>query len=228
MDTIGTPSLSLASPVRSKSLQETRLLLIRHAETSAPQVFHGAESDIGLSDRGHEQARRLAEHLKGLGLGAVYSSAMRRAVATAGPVAAACGLEPTVVPELHERKIGPLSGKGREEGWDVYAQTKARWIAGDLDSTHEGGESFADIAARVLPEIDAIRARHAGESVAVIAHGIVIRVLLLSLLDDRTPADFDAIAIDFASINDLRWDGERWAAHRLNVVVAPSPARPVA
>ncbi|QEH38360.1 Phosphoserine phosphatase 1 [Aquisphaera giovannonii] len=209
-------------------MQKTRLLLIRHAETSAPQVFHGAESDIGLSDRGRDQARRLADHLRGEGLRAVYCSAMRRARDTAGPVADACGLEPVVIPGLHERKIGPLSGLGREEGWEVYAATKARWIAGDLDATHEGGESFAAIAARVLPIIERIAADHPGEAVAVIAHGIVIRVVLLSLLPDRTPADFDSIAIDFASINDLRRDGRTWAARRLNEVVAPSPDRPVA
>ena len=56
----------------------------------------------------------------------------------------------------------------------------------------------------------------------------MIRVLLLSLLDDLPPADFDRIAIDFASINDLRWDGHRWRAEALNQIVAPSPARPVA
>jgi len=56
----------------------------------------------------------------------------------------------------------------------------------------------------------------------------VIRVLLLSLLEGLEPADFDRIAIDFASINDLRWNGTRWKAHALNQVVAPSPVKPVA
>ena len=56
----------------------------------------------------------------------------------------------------------------------------------------------------------------------------MIRVLLLSLLDDLQPADFDRIAIDFASINDLGWDGQRWRCRALNQLVAPSPARPVA
>ena len=37
-----------------------RVFLMRHAETSVPGVFHGAESDIGLSDRGIEQAKAAA------------------------------------------------------------------------------------------------------------------------------------------------------------------------
>jgi len=209
-------------------LQETRLLLIRHAETSAPDVFHGAESDIGLSDWGRRQAAVLAEHLKTPGASALYCSAMERAIATARPVATACGLDLAILPLLHERKIGPLSGLSRDEGWEVYAESKKRWMAGDLEFTHAGGESFAAIRRRVLPVVEELRLRHPDQTVIVIAHGIVIRVLLLSLLDHLQPADFDRIAIDFASINDLRWDGHRWRAHALNQVVAPSPAKPVA
>jgi broad specificity phosphatase PhoE len=203
-------------------------LLIRHAETSAPDVFHGAESDIGLSEWGQRQAAMLADHLRTASASGLYCSGMLRAIDTAAAIAKACHLQPTITPSLHERKIGPLSGLSREEGWTIYAQSKARWMAGDLDFSHQGGESFADIRRRALPVIEDIRRRHNGQTVIVVAHGVVIRVLILSLLEDLQPADFDCIAIDFASINDLRWDGTRWSALSLNQVVAPSPAKPVA
>lgn len=209
-------------------MPETRLLLIRHAETSAPRVFHGAESDVGLSPLGRRQAADLAEHLKSQQPAALYCSAMNRALATARPIGAACGLTATVVPELHERKIGPLSGQSRDEGWAVYEESKRHWLAGDLEFTHEGGESFADIRRRVLPIVESMLDRHAGQTFIVVAHGIVIRVLLLSLLADMGPADFDRVAIDFASINDLRFDGKRWRAVALNQVITPSPDRPLA
>jgi 2,3-bisphosphoglycerate-dependent phosphoglycerate mutase len=209
-------------------LQETRLLLIRHAETSAPDVFHGAESDIGLSAWGEHQAGRLAEALKGRAAHALYSSAMRRAVATAEPIGAACGLSPIIVPRLHERAIGPLSGLSRETGWEIYVESKRRWMSGDLEFTHPGGESFADIHRRVLPVFEELRTRHPGTTIIVVAHGVVIRVTVLSLIEGLEPADFDRIAIDFASINDLIWDGTKWKAHSLNQVIAPSPAKPVA
>lgn len=212
----------------SKTLQETRVLLLRHAETSAPDVFHGAESDIGLSDRGRRQALALAEYLKGKGAGALYCSAMRRALDTAGPIGEACGLTPSVLPALHERKIGPLSGLSREGGWETYAESKRRWIAGDLEYTHEGGESFADIRRRVVPILGGLLALHSGQVFIVVAHGIVLRVLLTSLVDTFSQVDFDRIAIDFASINELAWDGERMRAIALNHVVAASPAKPVA
>jgi broad specificity phosphatase PhoE len=209
-------------------LQETRLLLIRHAETTAPQVFHGAESDVGLSDWGRHQAAMLGDYLKNGGASALYSSALERAVATAAPIGQACGLATIILPALHERKIGPLSGLTREQGWKIYAESKKHWLAGDLEFTHEGGESFADIHRRVLPVIQELRDRHLGRTFIVVAHGVVIRVLLLSLLEGLGHADFDRIAIDFSSINDLRWDGLRWRAQALNQVVAPSSSGPMA
>jgi hypothetical protein len=35
----------------------SRVLLLRHAETASPNVFHGAESDVGLSERGLRECR---------------------------------------------------------------------------------------------------------------------------------------------------------------------------
>jgi 2,3-bisphosphoglycerate-dependent phosphoglycerate mutase len=217
-----------ASKARSKPLQGTRVLLARHAETSAPDYFHGAESDIGLSEHGGQQAERLAEYLFPLGAAAIYSSAMRRAVETAWPIARRCKLEPVAIAALHERKIGPLSGCSREQGWAVYAASKSEWIRGDLDHTHEGGESYNDVRRRVIPVFQELAARHAGQTIIVVAHGMVIRVALTSLLAGSSPGEFDRFAIDFASVNELRFDGAIWTAQTLNHVVAPSPARPVA
>jgi broad specificity phosphatase PhoE len=206
----------------------TRILLARHAETAAPDRFHGAESDVGLSARGFEQAEQLGRWLAGAGASALYCSGLRRAVDTAAPIGRACGLEPIVIADLHERRIGPLSGMSREDGWATYAESKARWIAGNLEASHPGGESFADIRRRVGPILEELAARHRGETIVVVAHGVVIRVALTSLVTGLAPADFDRIAIDFASVNDLWFDGRTWTARALNQVVAPSPTRPVA
>jgi len=204
------------------------VLLLRHAETAAPDRFHGAESDIGLSAWGTRQAELLGESLKELGAVALYSSAMNRAVATAEPIGIACNLVPIVKPGLHERRLGPLSGVSREEGWSIYAQSKSHWIVGNLEYSHPGGESYADIRRRVVPILEDIVASHGGQTVIIVAHGVVIRVVLTSLLAGYQPGDFDRIAIDFASINDLWFDGENWTARELNRVVAASTARPVA
>src|SRR5437660_2574451 len=95
-------------PRRMRSAMATRVWLLRHAETADPRVFHGAESDVGLSERGRRQAEQIAAYLAGLTPApeAVVSSGMRRALDTAWPIARACGLEVRVEPALHERKVG--------------------------------------------------------------------------------------------------------------------------
>jgi 2,3-bisphosphoglycerate-dependent phosphoglycerate mutase len=209
-------------------LECTRLYLARHAETSAPDRFHGAESDIGLSGWGVFQAERLGLWLADRGASAVYSSSMRRAVDTAAFIGRACGIEPVPIAGLHERKIGALSGKSRDEGWATYADTKERWIAGDLEYTHPGGESYAHIRRRVVPIIEDLGLRHRGETIFVVAHGVVIRVVLTSLVPGLAPADFDRIAIDFASVNELFFEGTMWTAGPLNQIVVHSDEPPVA
>ncbi len=197
-------------------LQETRLLLLRHAETSDPNRFHGAESDIGLGERGFRQAEAVAKVLAAERPDELHTSAMTRALQTAKPIGEACSLTPTVLPDLHERKMGRLSGLARSEGLVEYANAKTRWMSGDLDYTHEGGESYSQIKARVIPIIRDRVERVPGKTIVVVAHGVVIRVILTTILEGKGAADFDKYPIDNVAINDLRWDGTRWEALVLN------------
>lgn len=200
----------------------TRVLLLRHAETSAPDCFHGAESDVGLGARGRAQAEAAARHLAALGPDVVICSGMRRALETAEPIAAACGVTIEVVEALHERRMGPLSGRPKVEGWAAYDAARTRWIAGDLDATHDGAESFAQIRDRVVPAFLDLAERHAGKTIVVVAHGVVIRVLLTSLLEDYSPADYDRIAIEFVAVNEIIGEGSCWRAMALGQSVSSS------
>lgn len=194
----------------------TRVLLIRHAETSAPDRFHGAESDVGLGDRGRRQAVHLAGYLSDLGPSAVICSAMRRARDTARPIAEACGVPIRVVEALHERRMPSLSDKAKDAAWGDYLQAMDRWMAGDLDAAPEGDESYAEMRARVVPAYREAVGAFAGRTVVVIAHGLIIRVLLTALLEDHGPAEFARLGIDNCAINDLIWDAGRWQAIALN------------
>jgi broad specificity phosphatase PhoE len=206
----------------------TRILLLRHGETSHPALFHGAESDVGLGPAGRAQAAAVAPWLHAQRPAAVYSSGLRRALETASIIADRCGLPATVREALHERRMGALSGRDRVEGWPLYEAARDRWKAGDLHATHAGGESYASIRDRVLPVLAEIASRHRGGGVVVVAHGVVIRVAGTSLLEGFSPADWDRIGIDFVAVHDLRTDGRRWWHEGLNLNVhdGPAPAAP--
>lgn len=195
----------------------TRVFLVRHGKTTEPGRFHGAESDVGLSARGLEQAKLLARHLAGLGLAAVHSSGLRRALDTAAPIAIACGLELATSDALRECRMGSLSGRRKDEAGAEYDGLIQRWTNGDLDFKLEGGESYRDVARRILEPFQDLSAHRTGGAIAVVTHGIVIRVLLTSLVEGLGPSDFQGIRVRTGSFADLRRDGARWTAADLDV-----------
>jgi broad specificity phosphatase PhoE len=205
-----------------ETLPETRILLLRHAETSAPDRLHGAESDIGLGPRGLQQADAVAAWLGTQRPDALVSSAMSRALQTARPIAGVCGLEIDIVPELHERKMGRYSGMSREEAMPMHRETMRRWMAGESDYALEGCESYVAMRTRVLPVFEKIATRGAARTTIIVAHGMVIRILLTSILDDFGPSNLDRIRIENVAVNDLRRDGKGWRAMALNQSVVPA------
>jgi broad specificity phosphatase PhoE len=196
----------------------TRVLLLRHAESADPTIFHGAESDVGLSERGRRQAEAVAVYLAGLHPDAVVSSAMRRARDTAAPIARACGLDLRIEPLLHERRVGTLSGTPTQRGDGPWPATLRRWMAGDTAFAPPGAESFDDIRLRVLPVWERVTAEHAGRTLVIVAHGVVCRVLLLSLLPGWSAADWQRMgAMQNVAVTELLRDGGApWQAVRIN------------
>jgi 2,3-bisphosphoglycerate-dependent phosphoglycerate mutase len=197
----------------------TRILLLRHAQSADPSVFHGAESDIGLSPLGGRQAELAAVYLASLRPDAVVSSGMRRAIDTATPIALACGKALGLEPDLHERRVGPMSGMIAQQTHDgPWPTTLRRWLAGETGYAPEGAESFDAIRDRVLPVWHRLAERHAGRTVVVVAHGVVCKVLLLSLLPGLGIADWTEMGpIHNVAIHELtRQDGGAWHAERVN------------
>lgn len=185
----------------------TQFFLLRHAQTADVTKFHGSESDIGLSAWGHEQARRLAQKFASVPIDAIYSSAMRRAVDTAKPIAEALKLHLEQVPELHERSMGQLAGAPRDEFRHIFDDAMTAWMAGDLEHSHPTGESYAAMRGRGVPALTGILNRHAGQTVAIVAHGMLIRVLISSLVPDWPVSRLGEIRIENCAVNEFRWDG---------------------
>jgi broad specificity phosphatase PhoE len=197
----------------------TRVYLLRHAETATPHVFHGAESDVALSERGRRQAAALAPALAPLEPAAVVSSAMRRAIDTATPLAAACGQPLRIEPDLHERKVGTLGGTS-VHGGGVWPETVRRWTAGDIDFASPGAESFAQIRDRIVPIWERLTDEYADRPFVIVAHGVVCRVLILSVVEGFSVADWPRLAPTAnVAVNELVGEGNRWHAVRINAHV---------
>jgi len=169
----------------------TRVVLVRHAETeeSARGRCYG-RLDVQLSPLGLRQAQALAAALADVSLAAVYASRLSRALGTARPIAAAQGLQPVVLAALGELDFGELEGLSYDEIEAERPELFRAWMDDPARVTFPGGESLADLRARVLPALAELRARHEHETVAVVAHGGVVRVVLAEALGLEDGAAF--------------------------------------
>jgi broad specificity phosphatase PhoE len=156
----------------------TRLLLMRHAATAAnlqrPYTLQGSRPDAPLAPEGVAQAEAAARRLEHLSLHAVYASPLIRARATAE----ALGKPVTLVPELTEVDVGEWAGLTWEEVARRWPREHAAFEEDAGRNGYLGGESLEDVRRRVAPAVESLASRHAGETVLVVSHGVVNRVLL--------------------------------------------------
>jgi broad specificity phosphatase PhoE len=181
----------------------TRLLLLRHAEVE--DRYHrrfGGRIDMGLSPRGQTQARALAGYLKLTRLDALYVSPMKRARQTMEPIAAATALTPSVVPDLREVDFGDWTGLSWTEVGERFRVSALDWLHRLDDASIPNGESNASFRLRVEPCLLNILQSHPGQTVAVVCHGGVIRMMLSILLRLPLPAT-GSFEIEYASLTRL-------------------------
>jgi len=156
------------------------LLLVRHAEPQRIAPGRGVPADPALTERGREQADRLAAWLALEPIDVVLSSPQRRAVETAEPLARTHGLTVRIVDGLMEY----------DSQSDSYIPMEELRLSKDphLDAMYEGrweefgAESTATFRARISATLDEVVAAHPGRRVVAVCHGGVINVALAVVL----------------------------------------------
>jgi probable phosphoglycerate mutase len=169
----------------------TEVVLIRHGASApvvpgAPFPLLDGHGDPPLAPLGEEQAERVARRLEDEPLRGLYVTGLTRTVQTAAPLAARLGIEPVVVPELREIRLGDWeAGEYRvrlAEGDPIAlrALTEGRW---DVIPNAESNESFAARTEAGLRRVVA----EAGPGVvtAAVVHGGVIGELCRQATDSR-------------------------------------------
>jgi alpha-ribazole phosphatase len=156
----------------------TRLLLLRHAEPAddARGRCYGT-LDVGLSERGRRRAQELAGRLEAPA--AVYSSPRVRALETAE---LAFGVRPIADERLRELDFGEFEGRTYDEIERSQPELYRRWMETPTQVEFPRGESYALLRRRVLDSLAEILARHPAETVAIVAHGGVVRAILAEAL----------------------------------------------
>ena len=181
----------------------TRLLLIRHAEVEARyQGVFGGRIDMELSPRGHQQAAALAKYLHSRPLSAIYASPMKRVQQTLAPLLVNGTPKPVILQDLREVDFGDWTGLAWEEVQARFGISAFAWLEQLECDGIANAESAETLQERVEPCLRQILAAHAGQQVAVVCHGGIIRMLLGILL--RWPlARMGAFEIEYASLTQV-------------------------
>lgn len=144
------------------------LWLIRHGETAwSLSGAHTSRTDIPLTDRGRERARKIQEYFRGKTFSMVLTSPMQRARETCS--IAGFGNVAQIDNDLSEWNYGAYEGRTTEDiqkeipGWSV-------WTSPMIDG--ETADQVAERANRVIA-----RAVAKGGQVALFAHGHILRIL---------------------------------------------------
>lgn len=202
----------------------TRLLLIRHGQTAwnlgageggaSPERFRG-RTDLPLDDIGQAQARAVAERLKSEPIAALYASPLLRARQTLEPLAEKLGLAVQPHDGLLDINYGLFQGLTHTEAAAAFPEQYSLWRTAPSRVHFPGGERLADLQARLLALLDELAARHPGQTVALVGHQMVNKVLACTLLG----LDLDQvqrIQQDTAGLDVLQQVGERWHTLYLN------------
>ena len=178
-----------------------RLLLVRHGETKENSTgrFWG-RTDVELSDVGLHQAERLRDRLASEDISTVYSSDLHRALQTAQVIASRHELSVIASQELREIDFGSVEGLTYGEISRKYPDLARSWFSWDLSFRFPDGESIADLNNRVNRFLHGIKEHAREETILVVAHSGVLRLLVCNLLGLEL-RHWSQIRLDLASVS---------------------------
>lgn len=205
--------------------QPTALLLVRHGRTALTGGHYCGRTDPELSPAGHAEARQLADRLPARvpEVAAVISSPLRRALDTAGPIAARYGLPVLIEPAVREIDFGRFDGRSFAEAARTWPDEHAAWLAGGPAASPPGGESLAAVAVRAWQACVRTVADHPGRAVVVVSHSTPIAALLCAAL--AAPLEsFERLQLSTAGLSWIDWyDPEHPVVRCVNDLADPPP-----
>ena len=181
-----------------------RLYLVRHGETAYNRDGLGlGVADAPLTDRGLRQTAAAVERLAGEPVDRILTSPLTRAAAIARGLAERTGAPLDVREELIEMDVGETEGLPFREMRERFPAFIEAWRAPDpADVVMPGGESLAQVAARLEPLAAEFHALPEESTVVAVSHNFVLRLLICRLLGLEVAA-FRAFSLDLASVSAL-------------------------
>jgi phosphoserine phosphatase len=211
----------------------TKILLTRHGHVQGikPERFRGREP-LELTELGRAQAAAVAHRIAGGGwrVRKIYTSPLKRCVDTGAAIAKACGAAAEICDDLNDIDYGAWQFKTLASAKKHDPEIFAAWYATPQLVRFPGGESLQDVAARAANALRFVLARHPRDTVVLVGHDSINRVLLLQLLGlpltayrrlAQTPCCLNEIDVDGGDVCIVRLN----ETHHLDRIAANAPGR---
>jgi broad specificity phosphatase PhoE len=166
--------------------RRTILYLLRHGATEAnlatPPRLQGRNQNPQLAPLGVRQAELTRDFLAVRPIDYCYTSPLLRAVQTAEIICHPHGIEPMVHQGLIECDVGRWEGLDWRSIRANDPEDYHRYMSDPARFGYPEGESFAEVYQRAAPALNGLLQKHAGCRILVVAHHVVNRTYLASLL----------------------------------------------
>lgn len=178
------------------------IYFLRHGETAASQTgSYCGILDPDLTPEGYQMAGDFADAYTSLPWVAVFSSPLRRAVATVKPLCEAAGIRMRLKEGLKEIDFGQWEGKTPEDVNSEFHDDYVRWSTDPGWNAPTGGEKGVDIARRSSLVLEEIEQTYTAGNVLVVSHKLTTQIMLCSLLGIDVGRFRDRISIPVASVS---------------------------
>ena len=179
----------------------TQLILVRHGRTAWNKEprFRG-QADISLDDTGLAQAQATAVRLSQFPITAVYSSPLKRAMATAKPIADKFGLAVEPHNGLIDINFGRLQGLPPQQVREQDSDLLDAWLTEPHKVNFPDGECLNDVRDRFTGALNELTTRHTDETIVLLSHMVALKVALCVVLG-LDNSHFWQIAQDTCAIN---------------------------
>lgn len=186
--------------------QDRTVVFVRHGETGwnrAGRVQGWAS--VGLTDRGHSQARALGARLgTDYEVERIVSSDLRRARETAVSLAEHVAVTPQYSECWRERDFGVYQGLSQEALFGTYPEFRATEGTMGVRATPEGGESLLDLRERVLAGWETLLETNDVGDTVVVTHGGPLYTLFGHLKGLALPTAFTTLSYDNCALTEVR------------------------
>ena len=161
----------------------TRFILVRHGQTAwnRDERFRG-RFDLLLNETGLRQAYAAAIHLKEYPVAAIYASPLKRTLETAKVIANQLGLPVKPLEGLIDIDFGKWQGMSATEAAKNNGKLLKTWLEQPHKMKFPGGESLEIVRQRVTGAVEMLAAKHPDQTVILVSHMVVCKVLLCAML----------------------------------------------